>query len=368
VSMIKWRELPFTRAIKDGTSKANKVNQDRFQTSGEYPIVDQGSDFIAGYIDDESLVWKGDLPVIIFGDHTRTLKYVDFPFVLGADGAKVLQPIPDLWPQFAYFALLELDIPSAGYSRHFKFLKETLIRFPPLPEQKRIADILAKADRLRRLRRTARDLSDTYLQSVFLEMFGDCLKDHPSTPLGELVTITGGGTPSRKIDRYYRGDIPWLTSKDMRGDYIYDTQEHVTEEAIEESAAKLVPADSILVVVKSKVLMHRLPVAVAKRPLCHGQDVKSIQCSEKIEPLFLIYVLKHNEPRLLSRARGANTEGLTLPMLREVPVPDVSLTLQRNFARIVHQFEQLRARQREAQRQAEHLFQTLLHRAFRGAL
>jgi type I restriction enzyme S subunit len=199
-------------------------------------------------------------------------------------------------------------------------------------------------------------------------MFGDYLGDHPSTPLGELVTITGGGTPSRKIDRYYRGDIPWLTSKDMRGNYIYDTQEHVTEEAIDKSAAKLVPEDSILVVVKSKVLMRRLPVAVAKRPLCHGQDVKSIQCSEKIEPLFLVYVLKYNESKLLSRARGANTEGLTLPMLREIPVPDVSLTLQQNFAQIVHRFERLRAQQREARRQAEHLFQTLLHRAFRGEL
>ena len=84
--------------------------------------------------------------------------------------------------------------------------------------------------------------------------------------------------------------------------------------------------------------------------------------------MFIVHILKHNEPRILAQARGANTEGLTLPMLESVAVPDVSLVRQRQFARFVHQFERLRAQQREAQRQAEHLFQTLLHRAFRGEL
>ncbi len=127
-----WSRLPFSKAIADLTSKANKVNQSLFQTTGDYPIVDQGDNYIAAYIDDESLVWQGDLPVIIFGDHTRVLKYIDFPFVLGADGAKVLQPIPELWPRFAYYELLYLDIPSAGYSRHFKFLRESTIAHPSL--------------------------------------------------------------------------------------------------------------------------------------------------------------------------------------------------------------------------------------------
>jgi type I restriction enzyme S subunit len=244
-----------------------------------------------------------------------------------------------------------------------------VIPLPPLPEQQRIAAILAKADRLRRLRRYALDLGESYLQSVFLEMFGQQLKpDHPKIPLGDLVTITGGGTPSREVDSYFIGDIPWLTSKDMIGEYISDTQEHITEEAIKNSATKLVPKNSILVVVKSKILMRRLPLAITRVPLCHGQDIKSIQCPATIEPLFLLYVLKHNESRLLDQARGANTEGLTLPMLQEVPVPHVDFSLQQKFAKIAHQYERLRAQQREAVRQAEHLFQALLQRAFAGGV
>lgn len=247
-------------------------------------------------------------------------------------------------------------------------LKAEEIQLPELPEQKRIAALLEKADRLRRTRRYARQLSDTFLQSVFLEMFGGSFqRDESKTRFGDLVKITGGGTPSRDIAAYFTGTIPWLTSKDMRGDYIFDTQEHITEGAVANSATHVVPAGSILVVVKSKVLMHRLPVAISVVPLCHGQDIKSIQCSNELLPEFARYVLRYYEPHLLNLARGANTEGLTLPMLNELLVPEISLTLQQQFAGIVRRFERLRAQQREAERQAEHLFQTLLHRAFAPA-
>jgi type I restriction enzyme, S subunit len=238
---------------------------------------------------------------------------------------------------------------------------------PAIDEQRSIAAILERADRIRRLRRCALELGEGYLQSVFLEMFGDGFVTKPARRrLGELVTITGGGTPSRDVSNYYEGHIPWLTSKDMKGDYIFDTQEHITEQAIRESATKLVPANSVLVVVKSKVLMHRLPVAVTRVPLCHGQDIKSIQSSVEISPAIVVQILKQNEQKLLHQARGANTEGLTLPMLEEISVPVFTKIDQARFSNISDSYERIRTQQREAMRQAEHLFQTLLHRAFCG--
>jgi type I restriction enzyme S subunit len=138
----------------------------------------------------------------------------------------------------------------------------------------------------------------------------------------------------------------------------------LTQAAIENSATKLVPKNSILVVVKSKVLMHRLPVAIAKVPMCHGQDIKSIQCSDELHPEFARFVLKFHEPRLLHMARGANTEGLTLPMLEDLPVPDVPFKEQLEFASLVSTAQRLRSTQQETLRQADHLFQTLLHQAF----
>jgi type I restriction enzyme S subunit len=194
------------------------------------------------------------------------------------------------------------------------------------------------------------------------------IQNYPKTFLSELVTISGGGTPSRAIAEYYNGNIPWVTSKDMGSNYILDAQEHVTEEAINSSAAKLVPKDSLLMVVKSKVLMNRLPLAITKRELCHNQDIKSLQCSKKSNPYFIFHILKHNEDYLLRQARGANTDCLTLPMIEGVPVPKVPISLQEKFAAIVQKSDRIRAQQREALRQAEHLFQIILHRAFRGEL
>ena len=249
---------------------------------------------------------------------------------------------------------------------NIEIVENIAIPLPDLPEQQRIAKRLEQADQLVRTRRYALELTDTVLPAAFRRLFSSQFQSGPFRAFGELVKITGGGTPARDRLEFYVGRIPWLTSKDMKGDYIWNTEEHITEEAIKQSATKLVPAGFILVVVKSKVLMHRLPVAIAKVPLCHGQDIKSIQCSDHLHPEFARFVLSFHERRLLNLARGANTEGLTLPMLEELAVPTVSATEQGHFVEIVTRHERLRAVQREALRQAEHLFASLLDRAFKG--
>lgn len=254
---------------------------------------------------------------------------------------------------------------TAGQKRvPSSYLERITIPLPDLPAQKRIAEQLEQTDRLRRTRRYALELSATILSAAFLQLFGDNFRRGPIDQFGSLVKITGGGTPSRDRPDFFKGRVPWLTSKDMRGDYIWDTEEHITHEAIKNSATNLVPATSILLVVKSKVLMHRLPVAIAKVPMCHGQDIKSIQCSKTMHYEFARFVLKYHERRLLNIARGANTEGLTLPMLQELPVPRVDYKAQRRFAAIVERHERLRGTQREELRQADHLFQSLLDQAF----
>ena len=87
------------------------------------PIIDQSKNHIAGYTDKEDLVYKGKLPVIIFGDHTRIFKFVDFPFVQGADGIKILYPDESkVDPLFFYYLLRYIDVPSRGYNRHYSLL------------------------------------------------------------------------------------------------------------------------------------------------------------------------------------------------------------------------------------------------------
>jgi type I restriction enzyme, S subunit len=143
-----WIVVPFVRSIDDKRVPIIKVQQAKYKNAGQFPIIDQGQKLIAGYWDDEGDVYRGRLPVIVFGDHTRAFKFVDFPFVAGADGTHVLAPCADRFdPYFLYLALSSLDIPSRGYNRHFRFLKERSVVAPPLPEQRAIAAVLRTVQR-----------------------------------------------------------------------------------------------------------------------------------------------------------------------------------------------------------------------------
>lgn len=129
------------------SDNGKKVQTKDVLNSGAFPVVDQGKMFIRGYCNDERKVIHIVEPVIIFGDHTRETKLVDFDFVVGADGVKILQPII-IEPDYCLIALQWLPLNSRGYARHFKQLRASFFPLPPLAEQHRI---VAKVDELMKL-------------------------------------------------------------------------------------------------------------------------------------------------------------------------------------------------------------------------
>lgn len=147
---------------------------------GALPAIDQGQSFISGYCDEADKLIDFDLPLIIFGDHTRCLKFVDFPFVLGADGTKVLSPRRDLYdPKFYYYALLSLNLPSRGYNRHFKLFKEQKIPLPPLQQQKQIAHILTVAQRAIEAQERIIQATTELKQALMQKLFSEGLRGEP---------------------------------------------------------------------------------------------------------------------------------------------------------------------------------------------
>ncbi len=153
-----WEMLPFTGCLKTIKSKkVSSIQKNDYQQSAEFPVIDQGAAFISGWTDSTESVIFDNLPVVIFGDHTRIFKYVDFPFAMGADGTKILYANDDvLDARFFYFALMNLKVPDKGYNRHYKYLREFSVVCPPLPEQRAIAHVLrtiqeAKAARQREI-------------------------------------------------------------------------------------------------------------------------------------------------------------------------------------------------------------------------
>ena len=198
-----WSILPFSDVVADETGGNIKTLQSEFLSEGAYPIVDQGKELVAGFTDDPARLCKAEMPAIIFGDHTKCLKFIDFPFCLGADGTKVLRPKIEIDLRYLFYYLQTVYIPDAGYSRHFKYLKKSDILLPPLQEQIRIAAVLDQADALRRLRQRALDKLNTLGQSIFREMFGSEDAEGIAQPLGELVEEFRYGTSNKANDAGY---------------------------------------------------------------------------------------------------------------------------------------------------------------------
>ncbi len=199
--------VPFSSSVVDATGGNIKIQQKDYLLSGALSVIDQGQDEVAGYTNDTDAAFKGELPVILFGDHTRAFKYVDTPFALGADGVKVLAPKPGFNAKFLYYYFLSCDFPSRGYSRHFKYLKQLDVPyFAPL-EQAHIVEILDDANRLCRLRREADAKTARILPALFVKMFGDPVTNPMGwqmLPLSSVIdsvnsgwSAPSGGRPSK---------------------------------------------------------------------------------------------------------------------------------------------------------------------------
>jgi type I restriction enzyme S subunit len=146
---IDWDVVPFQQVADVISDKGRRVKQGSYLPAGRIPVIDQGQQYIGGFTDDDQMAFDGDLPVILFGDHTRSIKFVDKPFAVGAEGIKILKPRDGCFPKFLYYLMRSLRIPSRGYSRHFQFLRK--FHFPIAPEDQQkliVAEIEKQFSRL----------------------------------------------------------------------------------------------------------------------------------------------------------------------------------------------------------------------------
>ncbi len=135
---ISWVWARVGKIIEKISLTGKKIKQGEYQEYGKIPVIDQGQNFIGGYTDKRELIINCKKPLVIFGDHTKVVKYVDFDFVAGADGVKVIKPQSVFNPKLFYYFVQAIQLPEKGYARHFQFLEKSFIPLPPLNEQHRI--------------------------------------------------------------------------------------------------------------------------------------------------------------------------------------------------------------------------------------
>jgi len=125
-----------------GDNHKIKIKQNEYLNQGNFPIIDQGQNYIGGYTNDNEKIINCNFPIIVFGDHTKIVKLINFKFAPGADGVKVVRPLSFFNPKiFFYFTkFLAKKIPDKGYSRHFQYIEKEKIPLPPINEQNRIAE------------------------------------------------------------------------------------------------------------------------------------------------------------------------------------------------------------------------------------
>ena len=173
----------------DDTKNARKIKSCDYNHEGKYPIIDQSSKNVIGYTDEIDGLYN-DVPVIIFGDHTRRFKLVEEPFFIGADGTKVLKLRSSVYDyKFIYYYLLHKKIPDTGYNRHFKWVKE--LEFPEIPRSIQ-SDIVKKLEVLNDLISSKNKLLESFdilIKSRFVELFGDVVLNTLNWPLVKLSDI-----------------------------------------------------------------------------------------------------------------------------------------------------------------------------------
>ncbi len=249
-----------------------------------------------------------------------------------------------------------------------KALKNYPFPLLPLTIQTKIAQILDKVNELRQKRWQANIKFNELAQSVFLDIFGDSVKNPKgwnSVPLTKLVYFISGGTPARKNPSFFNGHIPWITTASLHSTYISaeDALEYITEEAINNSATKEIPENSLLIGIR--VGVGKLSINTCK--ICTNQDIAAFVIADKTSATneYLWGALTHYNGYLTGQSRGATVKGITFDLLKKLNVPVPPIALQMKYASFVQRVEAQKSKNLEAAGQLDELFNSLLQRVFR---
>lgn len=261
---------------------------------------------------------------------------------------------------------------GAGYPAvSEEVILETEIPLPPLHEQQRIAAILQKADRLRRLRRYARQLSDSYLQSVFLEMFGDPKKNpkgYSLVKLGDLMSFMTSG--SRGWAEHYcdKGALFLRVQNVGANSLLLDDVAYVQPPDSAESRRTRVKSGDLLISATADI--GRTGVIPDNFPEAYINQHLFLIRLRYFNPVFVAgyFSTPSGKAQILQLDREGVKSGLNFDDAKGLTVFNVPVEEQELFAEVYLRYEHLRNQQSESIRQAEHLFQSLLQRAFQGEL
>jgi len=360
-----WEVKDFEECIEK-VNYTKKIQRKDFLVSGKYPIISQEQEYINGYWNDSKDIFKINKPIVIFGDHTQVIKYIDFDFVLGADGVKILQPIKEIDSKFFYYFMINLKIKSLGYARHYRLLKEASFPVPPLSIQKQIVSILDKSfegitkakEKSESNLKNSKEIFESYLQSVF-ENKG---KDWEEKKLGDVCLVIAGQSPEGKYYNNNKKGLPFYQGKKDYGEkYIGEPTTWTTK--ITKEAEK----GDVLMSVRAPVG----PINFSTQKICIGRGLAAIRASKMIEREFLFNFLLNHQKKIVGNT-GAVFNSINKNQIENIVIYLPSLSEQQS---IVSKLDSLSAETKKLEKiyqqkinDLEELKKAILQKAFNGEL
>ena len=244
---------------------------------------------------------------------------------------------------------------------------------PLLDDQIRIATLLSRVEALIATRKNNLQQLDDFLKSTFLDMFGDPVRNEKGwdvEPFNKIGAFTSGGTPSKKREDYWSGNFPWVSPKDMKTSYLYDSQDHISELVFDETTLKKIPAGSVLIVVRGMILAHSFPVAVNGVDVAINQDMKAIRPSESFDSEYLMVCIGAMRRKILKQitSAGHGTRKFDSDAMKKLLVPKPGIELQEKFRVVAKRIKKLKENYEYSLKTLENLYGSLSQKAFKGEL
>jgi type I restriction enzyme S subunit len=368
----------------------NKVKQKQYLEKGSYPVIDQGQEFISGYFEDENFLVTDKPPYIVFGDHTKSIKFINFRFVAGADGVKILKPYHFILPKLFYYFLRAIKLPDRGYSRHYQFLKNIDFPIPPLAEQQRIVakieTLFSSLDKGIETLKTTQQQLKIYRQAVLKAAFegrftndtindGELPKNWIILAINDIADVRTGATPLKgNKEYYYEGKIPWVTSGALNDEFVNSPNDYVTEKALRETNLTVFSKGTLLVAMygegKTRGKCSELAIEA-----CTNQAVAAIILKNEKKELkkYVKFFLLKNYYDFRKLAAGGVQPNLNLSIVKNAsfPIPQdikkVTIIVQEIESRL-SVCDKIEETIVQSLKQTEALRQSILKKAFEGKL
>jgi type I restriction enzyme, S subunit len=242
--------------------------------------------------------------------------------------------------------LVPLMTGAANMSFTLQRLAGVPVIYPGIEEQERLLSILEQSEAIERLRMQSHRLSATLVLAHFEHMFGPVNESSAYLQmkrLKDVVSVFGGATPAKdRPDLWNNGVIPWITPKDMKANVITSASDYVSPLALQKSSLKMIPPNSVLIVVRGMILGRTIPIRENKVPVVINQDMKGLVPSKGLLPMYLRWAVQSREQLLLSRVStaGHGTKKLDMDQLMSIELPVPPMERQVKFSETVEAVEQ----------------------------